>query len=790
VKPGSGLRTAKVPAAFAPVFEAAQSYVGRYFEAQKAEPEKGTISISGERYILVRAASMSVEFFDLVRSLYADKGEEEARSVASNLLFDTAHAIGEADAHAFHAKMGVSDPIERLSAGPIHFAFAGWAFVDILPESKPSPDQDFFLIYDHPFSFESHAWLAQGRTSARPVCVMNAGYSSGWCEESFGVPLVSVETECLAAGDTRCRFVMAPPARIEEHLVRLDASEGTGRPRRRAAASVPEFFQRKRMEDELRRSYEGLEARVRERTADLEAANEKLRAEIAERRAVEERLRASEDRFARAFRLSPAPITISTLEDGRYIDVNEGFARLIGVPRESILGRTSVELGFWADPEQRLQLVQSLLSQGRVTDQEVRIRTSRGEIREVVLSAEVIELAGQRCLLGISHDVTERRRAEEALRLGQKMESLGVLAGGVAHDFNNLLAVMLGHNSLALRKLPEGSPARANVEKAVEAAERAAGLTRQMLAYSGRGHFEIRPVDFNHLVRQNLNLLGAALPKQVELRRQLPDGLPRVAADPSQMQQVVMNLILNAAEAIGTAKGTVTVSTARLEVAASSSLRQPTGEPLRPGVYVELKVEDDGPGMDAATLSRIFEPFFTTKATGRGLGLAAVQGIVRGHAGGLQVESTPGAGTSFHLYLPASAEAAEEEPVPLAPAAPGVVLVVDDEPAILDMVASVFDEAGIPWIAATDGDAAVRLFGQRRGDIRLVLLDLSMPGLSGADTFEALRRLNAEVRILLSSGYSEAEATRGFVGRGLAGFLQKPYRPEALVEAVRRGLSR
>jgi PAS domain S-box-containing protein len=771
------------------VFEAAQAYVGRYFEAKRAEPEKGTISISGERYILVRAASMSVEFFDLVRSLYADKGEDEARSVASNLLFDTAHAIGKADARAFHEKMGVSDPIERLSAGPIHFAFSGWAFVDILPDSRPSPDESYFLVYDHPFSFESHAWLAQKRASPTPVCVMNAGYSSGWCEESFGVPLVAVETECLAAGDPRCRFVMAPPSRIEEHLARLTAGDGTGRPRRPASVSVPEFFQRKRLEDELRRSHESLEARVKERTRDLEAANERLRAEIAERKAVEERLRASEDRFEKAFRMSPAAMTISTLEDGRYLDLNDSFARLLGHPRERLIGRTATEVGFWVEPDERERLVRDLAAEGRVIDREVKVRTALGEVREVLLSAEVIELQGQRCLLGISHDVTERHRAEEALRLAQKMESLGVLAGGVAHDFNNLLAVMLGHNALALRKLAEGSPERSHVEKAVEAAERAASLTRQMLAYSGRGAFEIRPLDLNGLVRQNLGLLAAALPKRVALQLRLAEGLPRIAADPGQMQQVVMNLILNAAEAIGSRPGTVAVSTARRDLLAPAAVRQPTGEPLPEGVYVELTVRDDGEGMDPATLPRIFEPFFSTKAPGRGLGLAAVQGIVRGHRGGLAVESAKGEGTTFTLLLPATTQAPEEEEAARAPAAPGVVLVVDDEPAVLDMVASVLDEAGIPWVAATDGEAAVRLFEERRRDIHLVLLDLSMPGLSGEDTFEALRRIDPQARVLLSSGYAEAEATRRFAGRGLSGFMQKPYRPEALVEAIRRALS-
>ena len=787
----SGLRTVKVPAVFAPAFEAAQAYVSRYFEAREGDPEKGTISISGERYILVRAASMSVEFFDLVRSLYADKGDDEARSVASNLLFDTAHAIGKADALVFHEKMGVTDPIERLSAGPIHFAFAGWAFVEILADSRPSPDENFFLVYDHPFSFESHAWLDKKRTSETPVCIMNAGYSSGWCEVSFGLPLVAVETECLAAGGTRCRFVMAPPSRIEAHLERLAASEAVGRPRRPATTSVPEFFQRKRLEDDLRRSHESLESRVHERTKDLEAANEHLRAEVVERRAVEEQLRASEDRFEKAFRLSPAAISISTFEDGRYLDVNESFARLVGRPREALVGHTSGEMGLWAHPTQRQALLDRLLVDGRAAETEVTFVSASGARREVLLSAEAIDLAGRRCILALCHDVTERRRGEEALRLAQKMESLAVLAGGVAHDFNNLLAVMLGHNALALGKLPEGSPARVHVQKAVAATERAAGLTRQMLAYSGRGHFEIRAVDLNALVRENLSLLGAALPKHVRSEQRLPDGLPRIAADPSQLQQVVMNLILNGAEAIVDRAGTVKVTTRVRQMARGNlEVLQPTGEPLPPGAYVELRVEDDGAGMDMDALPRIFEPFFTTKTTGRGLGLAAVQGIVRGHRGGIRVESTPGRGTTFTLLFPASREVQAETVATVTEAAgpDGLVLVVDDEPAVLETIASILDEAGVPWAAASDGEAAVRLFRERAAHIRLVLLDLSMPGLSGEETFEALREIDPTVRVLLSSGYSEAEATRRFVGRGLAGFLQKPYRPGSLIEAVRRAL--
>jgi PAS domain S-box-containing protein len=249
------LRDADVPDPFYSIFLRAQLYAEQYFGNRKEIPRKGMIEISGERYILVRAAAMSKEFFDLVTSLYHDRGEKAARNVTFSLLYDFAHAIGKSDARSFFAKMSVKDPIEKLSAGPIHFAHTGWAYVKILPQSNPKPDETYYLIYDHPFSFEAHNWLAAETITNFPVCTMNAGYSSGWCEESFGIPLVAAEVECRAKGDAQCRFIMAPPDKIKDHIERYSRRSGN-RPVDFGSIDIPEFFQRKRLEDRLMNSEE------------------------------------------------------------------------------------------------------------------------------------------------------------------------------------------------------------------------------------------------------------------------------------------------------------------------------------------------------------------------------------------------------------------------------------------------------------------------------------------------------------------------------------------------------
>ena len=270
------LTTVTVPEPLVPIFLQAQDYVSRYFEGRRFDPTQGTIEIFGQRYILVRAGAMSVEFFDLILRLYEDQGEDEAVAVARSLLFDIAHAIGAADARSFHTKMDLEDPIAKLSAGPIHFAYTGWAFVDVSAESRPSPDESYYLLYDHPYSFESDAWVRAGKRGTFPVCVMNAGYSSGWCEESFGVTLVASELLCKAQGDDCCRFVMAHPSRIEGYIQDyLHAQPDVAG--RVTSYEIPGFFSRKRDEEELRAAKEAAEEAARAKSAFLANMSHEIR---------------------------------------------------------------------------------------------------------------------------------------------------------------------------------------------------------------------------------------------------------------------------------------------------------------------------------------------------------------------------------------------------------------------------------------------------------------------------------------------------------------------------------
>ena len=379
----------------------------------------------------------------------------------------------------------------------------------------------------------------------------------------------------------------------------------------------------------------------------------------------------------------------------------------------------------------------------------------------------------------------QRRRAEEQLRNAQQAESLGVLAGGIAHDFNNLLVGVLGNAGLALLELPADSPARQALLDIETSAQRAAELTRQMLAYSGRAQVRIEPVDLSAVVDETAQLLRRVLPAGTEMVLRLSQQLPPVNADIMQMRQVAMNLITNASDALGEGGGTVTLETGA--IVADRGMLNATflNEQLPPGQYVYLDVSDTGSGMDAETAARIFEPFFTTKFAGRGLGLAAVLGIVRAHRGAISVDTAPAAGTRVRVLLPApagvAAEADRAGDAAARQAGPGLVLLVDDEDTVRALARRVLERSGYQVAEAGSGERALALMSEHGHAVRAVVLDMTMPGLGGEATLQALRRTCPDVPVIVSSGCApdQDEAAAGM------SFLPKPYRPSELVDVVR-----
>jgi PAS domain S-box-containing protein len=394
-------------------------------------------------------------------------------------------------------------------------------------------------------------------------------------------------------------------------------------------------------------------------------------------------------------------------------------------------------------------------------------------------------------LVGIGRDITqmrkdaaEREALQAKLRETQKLESLGILAGGIAHDFNNLLTSILGNASMAAMDLSPASPIRDCIAQITEASMRAADLCKQMLAYSGRGRFDVRKLDLGLFVEQTAQILQISISKKAVLRFDLKPDLPPIEVDATQIQQVIMNLVINASEAIGDRNGIISVATGLIRVDRAYLAATLIDSDLPEGDYVFLEVSDTGGGMSPEIKERIFDPFFTTKFTGRGLGLAAVLGIVRGHKGALKVYSELGRGTTFKLLFPAAAGTSEtatesEENLP-AWRGSGTVLVVDDEVRMRQTVARMMQRLGFELTLACNGREAVNIFRAEPDRFTLVLLDLTMPDMDGEQTFTELRRIRTDVRVILMSGFNAQEAMLRFPGKGLASFLQKPFTIDSL----------
>lgn len=492
----------------------------------------------------------------------------------------------------------------------------------------------------------------------------------------------------------------------------------------------------------------------------------------------------------------------SDLAMERFTYVNDFGRKLLGLDTRD----WAAEPGFWYEhvhPDDRARAranARAALLPGRTYPEEYRILAADGRtlwVREIITVIDEDGLAlGRR---GVIVDITARVQAEEALRQSQKLESLGVLAGGIAHDFNNLLTTILGNAEMLGRQLGPAAPpaAAAYLDKIERTTRRLADLTRQMLAYSGRGKFTVTALDLNVIISEMIDLLAVSTSKNVEVTYHLDPRLPFLDGDVTQIRQVVLNLLTNAAEAIGEqARGKVTVRTVARALTSTEAETLFPGNGLAPGSYAQLEVSDTGCGMSAETLSKIFDPFFTTKFTGRGLGLAALRGIVRSHRGGVRIFSRVGEGTVFTLAFPASADprlghggGGAGPPAAQARGRRLRALIVDDEEGLRTLMAEALREDGLDVLEAADGLQGVAEFRRHAGEIDIVILDLTMPRLNGDEALAQITALRPDACVILCSGYTKEEVDRQFAGRRLAGFIEKPFTPSELIKKIRAVLA-
>ena len=563
--------------------------------------------------------------------------------------------------------------------------------------------------------------------------------------------------------------------------------------------------------DEMRRGVE----RLKDMSSPPGQAVEELLAALEELRAAEEELlgqnealaaahlEAEEERrrYQQMFHYAPDAYLLTDLA-GIVREANRSAARLLNVQPRFMGGKAFVsfvaledrarvraELGRWqSEPTPKSLEVRLQPRNGAAFDAAITLSVSRGGPHDTANGFRwlVRDISAHRQL------TAELRRREEAARREaeaseagarhvQKLESIGVLAGGIAHDFNNLLHVILGNADLARLQLHGESMAREHLDEVIRATQRAGELTQQLLAYSGRGSVEIRRLDLSEEVREMAILLRTAISKQATLVWDLSPDLPAITADPTQVRQVVMNLITNASDALGDAPGDITLRTGLGEDENGGTASAP---------FVFLEVTDTGCGMDTATLQQIFDPFFSTKFSGRGLGLAAVMGIVESHHGHIRIHTAPGQGTTFRLLFPAAPDLADNVPSRASGAdwrGLGTVLVVEDEEGVREVVSRMLERLGFQVITAVDGIDALDRLDDHDGSVAAVLLDLSMPRMSGHEALEQIRERMPEVPVVLMSGYTEQDIASKLLDgtSGAAGFLQKPFLPEDLSGVLR-----
>ncbi|MGA7640591.1 MAG: PAS domain S-box protein, partial [Syntrophobacteraceae bacterium] len=524
--------------------------------------------------------------------------------------------------------------------------------------------------------------------------------------------------------------------------------------------------------------------------------------DISERKRTEEALRTSEERFSRFFRSTPVGTSILRLNDNKFVDVNDVFLGLFGYTREELIGQNPLDLGIWVDPEDRVKMVEILQRHGRVKDFETQFRWKSGEIGNVLFSAEVIEVAGEQYLLGLAHDITERKRAEEErrrledrLQRAEKMEALGTLAGGVAHDLNNVLGVIVGYSELLLHNLGEPSSVKSKASAILKGGLRAAAIVQDLLTLARRGVSNRKVLNFNNIVLECQNspeFAGiSSYHPNIRLKTDLEANLLNISGSAVHLSKSLINLVSNAAEAM-VEGGVITIKTV------NQYLDKPVSgyDEVREGDYVVLSVSDTGQGIPAGDLKRIFEPFYTKKVMGRsgtGLGLAVIWGTVKDHLGYINVDSQEGKGTIFTLYFPVTREEISQEQVSISAAEymgkGESILIVDDVKEQRELAGMMLKMLNYNVVSVSSGEEAVEYLKQNAVD--LVILDMVMdPGMDGLDTYAKILEIHTHQRAIIVSGFSETKRVIRAQTLGAGTYVKKPYVLEELGLGVRKELDR
>jgi PAS domain S-box-containing protein len=510
--------------------------------------------------------------------------------------------------------------------------------------------------------------------------------------------------------------------------------------------------------------------------------------DISERKIAENLLKQSEEKFRAAFTTSPDSININRLSDGVYVSINQGFTSIMGYSEADAIGKSSLDLNIWVDPEDRHKLVTGLRKFGKVENLEARFRAKDGTFRIGLMSAAQIPLANEPHILSITRDITEVKRLQAELFQSQKMRSVGTLAGGIAHDFNNILHIILGYTSILENKRDDPARFSEIITIITQAVDRGTALVRQILTFARKTDVSFKPVFIPDVVHDLLSMLKQTFPKTIKLQEDIEANFPLILADQSQIHQILLNLCVNARDAMPQG-GILTI---KLWTCSQEQMKEHfAGAEAKQ--YAAMSISDNGVGMDETTRSRIFDPFFTTKEIGKGtgLGLAVVYGIVQDHQGFIHVHSILGQGTTFNIYFPIHALAQpsyrefSDEKTPELKGSE-TILLVEDEAFLLEMLVLTLEAQGYNILQAEDGKKAIEIYQQHREKIRLVISDMGLPEMSGKEEFLKLKEIDPEVKVIFASGFFDPEIRAYLAEAGAKGFIQKPYRPSEMVGFIRK----